>query len=60
MRDGDQAWPTDEQWARLREADRLEEVAPRAEVVADASGSVSLTLRLAMPSMLFVRLEPAG
>ena len=58
MRDGDQAWPTDEQWARLREADRLEEVAPRAEVVADASGSVSLTLRLAMPSMVFVRLEP--
>lgn len=60
MREGDQAWPTDEQWTRLREADRLEEVAPRGEVVADADGSVSLTLRLAMPSMVFVRLEAAG
>jgi xylan 1,4-beta-xylosidase len=56
----DQAWPTDEQWETLRAADRLEELAPGATVQADADGSVSVEVKLRMPSMAFLRLEPVA
>ncbi|CAN5237767.1 hypothetical protein BH18ACT9_BH18ACT9_08550 [soil metagenome] len=57
MRAGDQAWPTEAQWERLREADRLEEVAAAETVTADADGTVRVPLELAMPSMVFLRLQ---
>lgn len=55
-----QAWPTEEQWARLREADRLEELSPPHEVAADGDGSVSVTFELPMPAMSFLRLRSAS
>ncbi|MGI8901861.1 MAG: GH39 family glycosyl hydrolase [Nocardioides sp.] len=58
LREVDQAWPTEDQWERLREADRLEELVPPASVVADDSGAVTLTVELAMPSMVYLRLDP--
>ena len=51
LRGDGQAWPTEEQWARLREADRLEELEPEREVVTDADGTVAVTFDLPMPSM---------
>ena len=58
LRTGDQAWPTDEQWATLREADRLEELEPAADVVADERGRVVVSFGLPMPSMSFLHLSP--
>jgi xylan 1,4-beta-xylosidase len=60
LRQGDQAWPTDEQWERLREADRLDPLEPPREVVADEQGRVSVTFDLPMPAMSFLRLARAG
>ena len=36
IKDDDQDWPTDEQWAQLRAADRLDPLGPDETVVADA------------------------
>lgn len=60
IKEADQAWPTEEQWERLRKADQLEELAPEATVTADEHGSVTLDVVLRMPSMAFLRLEPAA
>jgi xylan 1,4-beta-xylosidase len=60
LREADQAWPTDEQWDRLREADRLESFEPPHQVVADGQGRVTVTFDLPMPAMSFLRLVPAG
>jgi len=60
LREGDQAWPTDEQWEQLRAADRLEDLDPSGEFTADDEGSVSVTFDLPMPSMSFLRLSPLG
>ena len=58
LREDDQAWPDDAQWQKLREADRLEELEPETEVVADGSGRVEVTTRLPMPSMSLLELTP--
>ena len=58
LRDGDQPWPDDAQWEVLRAADKLEELEPETEVVADGSGRVELTTRLPMPSMSLLELLP--
>jgi len=58
LREGDQAWPDDSQWAKLREADRLELFEPAVDMVADDRGRVSVTFVLPMPSMSFLRLQP--
>ena len=58
IKDDDQAWPTEEQWETLRKADRLEEVAPPAEVTADEHGTVSVEVTLPMPSMQLLHLTP--
>jgi xylan 1,4-beta-xylosidase len=60
LREGDQAWPTDEQWERLREADRLEALEPPREVVADEQGRATVTFDLPMPAMSFVRFARTG
>lgn len=60
LRDGDQAWPTDEQWAQLRAADRLEELHPEAEVTADEEGRVTTAFTLPMPSMSLLELRLAS
>ena len=59
LRDGDQAWPTDEQWAQLRAADRLEDLAPETEVTADGEGRVSTTFTLPMPGISLLELLPS-
>jgi xylan 1,4-beta-xylosidase len=51
LREEGQDWPTDEQWERLRHADRLEELEPRRLVTADADGVVVIETELPMPSM---------
>jgi hypothetical protein len=58
IRTGDQAWPDDDQWQQLREADRLEHLEPAADVVADDRGSVSVSFELPMPAMSFLALRP--
>jgi len=58
MRDRDQAWPTDEQWARLHEADRLEELEPARTVSADDEGVIVLETHLPMPAMSQLLLVP--
>lgn len=59
LRHGDQAWPTEEQWAQLRAADRLEDLVPQTEVRVDADGSASTSFTLPMPSMSLLELSPA-
>jgi xylan 1,4-beta-xylosidase len=51
-------WPDEAQWAALREADRLEELAPPRQVMA-AGGAVELAFDLPMPSLSLVELHPA-
>jgi xylan 1,4-beta-xylosidase len=51
LRQGDQAWPDDEQWSQLRAADRLEELGPDETVTADADGRVEVSFDLPMPAM---------
>lgn len=54
-----QDWPDDEQWAQLREADRLEELEPASVVTADDSGTVEVAFDLPMPGMSLLTLTPA-
>jgi xylan 1,4-beta-xylosidase len=58
LREAGQDWPTDEQWQRLREADRLEELEPVRAVTADDDGVVVVTTRLPMPAMSELVLVP--
>ncbi|MGH2815386.1 MAG: hypothetical protein ACRDLC_09555 [Actinomycetota bacterium] len=50
--------PDDEQWAALREANRLEELEPVRRAAA-AGGAVELAFALPMPSVSLVELVPA-
>jgi xylan 1,4-beta-xylosidase len=58
IRDG-RAWPTEGQWARLREADRLEELEATRRVEA-VEGMIDADFALPMPGMSFLELIPAG
>jgi xylan 1,4-beta-xylosidase len=58
LREERQDWPTEDQWAALREADRLEELEPDRELVADAEGAVVVEFELPMPAMSLVTLAP--
>ena len=60
MREGDQAWPTEQQWAQLRAADRLEDLQPESEVTADGDGRVTTVFTMPMPSMSLLELRVAG
>jgi xylan 1,4-beta-xylosidase len=51
-------WPDDDQWAALRDANRLEELEPVRRVAA-AGGAVELAFGLPMPSVSLVELVPA-
>ena len=53
-----QRWPSDEQWAVLAAADRLEALGPDRELTADQDGLVELRFELPMPAMSFVQLTP--
>jgi xylan 1,4-beta-xylosidase len=55
-----QDWPSEEQWAALREADRLEPLGPDQTVVADANGRAEVTFDLPMPAMSSLTLTPHG
>jgi xylan 1,4-beta-xylosidase len=50
-------WPDDDQWAALREANRLEELEPPRRVAA-GGGAVELAFDLPMPSLSLVELAP--
>jgi len=58
LRDGDQDWPEEEQWEQLRAADRLEQLEPVREVVADDDGTAEVAFDLPMPAMSLLELEP--
>jgi xylan 1,4-beta-xylosidase len=55
LRDGDQDWPTDEQWMQLRAADRLEQLGEDRTVTADGDGRLEVGFDLPMPSMSSLR-----
>lgn len=57
LRDGDQAWPSEEQWTMLRQADDL---APEQEVTvtADDDGTATVSVELPMPGMALLELAP--
>ncbi len=58
IKDPDQDWPTDEQWALLRAADHLDALVPDATLVADENGRLELAFDLPMPSMSSLILTP--
>jgi xylan 1,4-beta-xylosidase len=55
---GGAAWPTDEQWGRLRAANRLAELEPD-RLVRPSDGAVTLDFDLPMPAISLLELEPA-
>jgi xylan 1,4-beta-xylosidase len=56
MSDG-AAWPSEDQWRMLREANRLDELVPP-ERVAVADGGVELAFELPMPGVSYLELAP--
>ena len=60
LKEDGQDWPTDEQWAQLREADRLEELEPLRQVAASEDGVVRIETTLPMPSMSLLTLRPTS
>lgn len=58
IREDGQAWPTDEQWQVLRDADRLDRLGPDERVVADADGRLVVEHDQPMPSMSLLTLTP--
>jgi xylan 1,4-beta-xylosidase len=59
LRDDGQAWPTESQWAALREADRLDVLAPDEDLTSDADGSLVVEYDLPMPAMSLLTLTPS-
>jgi xylan 1,4-beta-xylosidase len=60
LRDDGQAWPTESQWAALREADRLDVLAPDEDLTSDADGTLVVEYDLPMPAMSLLTLTPKG
>jgi xylan 1,4-beta-xylosidase len=58
LKDDGQDWPTDEQWAQLRAADKLEALVPDDTLVADDKGRLGVSFDLPMPSMSSLTLTP--
>jgi xylan 1,4-beta-xylosidase len=59
LRDDGQAWPTESQWAALREADRLDVLAPDEDLTSDADGTLVVEYDLPMPAMSLLTLTPS-
>ncbi|MFA6300602.1 MAG: glycosyl hydrolase, partial [Nocardioides sp.] len=59
LKEPDQDWPTESQWAELRDADRLDVLEPDRVVSADASGVVAVGAALPMPSASRLVLTPS-
>jgi xylan 1,4-beta-xylosidase len=57
IREEGRDWPTDEQWAELREADRLEEMDPVTKVTPSDDGVVRIETTLPMPAMSLLTLR---
>ena len=57
QRFGDDAWPDDFGWERLREADHLEDLEPPTSIDVGNDGLVRLRFDLPMPSVSLVELE---
>lgn len=60
LRDDGQAWPTESQWAALREADRLDVLTPDEDLTSDADGALVVEYDLPMPAMSLLTLTPKG
>jgi xylan 1,4-beta-xylosidase len=60
LKEPDQDWPTDAQWARLRAADRLDPLGPDERLTADSDGRLEVTFDLPMPAMSSLSLTPSG
>ena len=59
IKDQDQDWPTADQWATLRAADRLDPLGPDETLVADDAGRLEVVFDLPMPSMSSLTIAPA-
>ena len=57
---GDDPWPDDFGWERLRERDFLEDLEPPATIEVAADGSATFEFDLPMPAISLVELEPAS
>jgi xylan 1,4-beta-xylosidase len=53
-------WPTPDQWARLREADRLGALGPDERVSVESDGVAHVAFGLPMPAISFVELRAAS
>jgi xylan 1,4-beta-xylosidase len=60
LRDDGQAWPTESQWAALREADRLDVLTPDEDRTSDADGALVVEYDLPMPGMSLLTVTPTG
>ncbi|HSK53129.1 MAG TPA: glycoside hydrolase, partial [Clostridia bacterium] len=54
---GDDNWPDDFGWERLRERDRLEDLEPPASVAVGTEGLLRLTFALPMPAVSLIEIE---
>jgi hypothetical protein len=52
-------WPSEGQWAELRERNTLDELGPAERATAGGSGVLELTFDLPMPSVSGLELIPA-
>ena len=52
-------WPSDDQWSRLRAADRLEPLGPDEHITVRLDGLARLAFDLPMPAISFVEILPA-
>ncbi len=57
---GGGAWPDDDGWAALREADTLERLEPDRELTVDAAGRLQLEFSMPMPSLSLIEVLPAA
>ena len=57
QRFGDDDWPDDFGWERLREADHLEDLEPPSTLEVGADGRVTLPFHLPMPAVSLIELE---
>jgi xylan 1,4-beta-xylosidase len=58
-RNGGRDWPDEAGWARLRAADRLEDLHPATAVEA-VRGAIRLDFELPMPAVSLLELTPKG
>jgi len=58
LKEPDQDWPSEAQWAQLRDADRLDPLGPDETITTDAVGRIEVTFDLPMPAMSLLTFTP--